>query len=92
MNTTYKGWKIEVRRVGLHGEYYALCILKVDAAQQISTFRQAGQGAKRRALKRAHERIDEWAKQNSCTCKTEGPQGPIWCTVCGHDAKCCRCE
>lgn len=31
-------------------------------------------------------------EKHSCRCKAEGPDGPIWCTVCGHDAKCCTCE
>jgi hypothetical protein len=25
-------------------------------------------------------------------CKSEGPPGPIWCTQCGHDPKCCNCD
>lgn len=25
-------------------------------------------------------------------CKSEGPPGPVWCSVCGHDPKCCTCD
>ena len=25
-------------------------------------------------------------------CKSEGPPGPIWCRMCGHDPKCCTCD
>jgi hypothetical protein len=25
-------------------------------------------------------------------CKAEGPPGPVWCTNCCHDPKCCNCD
>lgn len=25
-------------------------------------------------------------------CRSEGPPGPIWCSECGHDPKCCNCD
>lgn len=25
-------------------------------------------------------------------CKSEGPPGPIWCSQCGHDPRCCNCD
>jgi hypothetical protein len=38
---------------------------------------------------------ERWIKvDRTChlNCNSEGPPGPIWCTECGHDPKCCTCE
>jgi nucleoside 2-deoxyribosyltransferase len=40
----------------------------------------------------AHPLLGEPEKMPVCSCKSEGPAGPIWCTACGHDAACCRCN
>lgn len=33
--------------------------------------------------------VDKTCKLN---CKSKGPPGPLWCTECGHDPRCCTCE
>jgi hypothetical protein len=39
-----------------------------------------------------HPLLGESKKRPACSCKSEGPAGPIWCSACGHDAACCRCD
>jgi carbon storage regulator len=40
------------------------------------------------------EAADAEGRNQGCqlNCKSEGPPGPIWCSLCGHDPKCCTCE